>query len=498
MSNMKWPWLQRLFAQPKQQSWLREITSGSLYRISDIRGDSSTAKITTQINVMRNLARDSQISTTLSYYATDATTVNTNGQIIWAVPKDPNNKVCADIINEAFDRWNIKSYARDHILELATIGNLYIPTTDLYKQSVQKNSSIGVALSGNTIPDENYDIIPSTKIPPEDIIHLWYHGAPQGYIIESKDRASDSILYPESAVIHFSMGGMMGDYTISMQTKNGENREYDVQFAQPPLQQAAQPTQTLSLLEDALLLSSLIRVIRIVAVECGNDADNDEEVRSTLQQVKDMFEQQMSLNTNSGDAQSFLNPQSPNNLIFVPRINGQDPISITDLNMSDTSEEDYKLLQHYQNKKLSVLGIPKEALNFSSTEGLGGAGAVMSQRSGLYANLLQRIENAYIAGWTDALNKYFRMRNLSGFVNQYKLMMNPIVTLQSTINFDKRSSALDQATNIVSLLKDLGVTNPENYVKSITEILSEVLPETASQVMDWNVSTAEEGEHDEY
>ena len=33
---------------------------------------------------MRALARDSQISTALSYYATDATTTNTAGEIIWA------------------------------------------------------------------------------------------------------------------------------------------------------------------------------------------------------------------------------------------------------------------------------------------------------------------------------------------------------------------------------------------------------------------------------
>ena len=76
-----------------------------MYRISDMRGNTSLADIKTQIDTMRALARDAQISTALSYYATDATTVNTDGQIIWAVPRDKNSADGAEIINKLFDRW---------------------------------------------------------------------------------------------------------------------------------------------------------------------------------------------------------------------------------------------------------------------------------------------------------------------------------------------------------------------------------------------------------
>ena len=70
---------------------------------------------------MRNLAKDSQISTALSYYATDCTVPNSSNQIIWATSED---KKVAEFINKLFLRWNINEYVRDHILELATIGNL--------------------------------------------------------------------------------------------------------------------------------------------------------------------------------------------------------------------------------------------------------------------------------------------------------------------------------------------------------------------------------------
>ena len=138
-----------------------------------------------------------------------------------------------------------------------------------------------------------------------------------------------------------------------------------------------------------------------------------------------------------------------------------------------------------------MLGVPKEAMNFSSNEGLGGAGSVLSQRSALYANALQRLETAYIAGWTDAINKYFKARNLSGFVNQFKLHMNPIITTQSTVQFEKRASALNQAQQLVDLLKNVGVIDSENYRKALTEILSEVFPQIGSDAINWDIDVTE-------
>ena len=475
-----------------QKSFLRNVVSGNFYQVSDIKKYSVLSDIKTQIDSMRALATDSQINTALSYYATDATTVNTAGQIIWATPLDDTNTEGADIVNALFKRWNVNAYARDHILELATMGNLYIPTTDLYKTDARQYGQVGIVLDNNGITDNQYDIIPSYKIPPENIIHLWYKGKPKGYIMDpDDDDIASKLVMSEMACIHFSLGGLLGDYTIDTQNADGEIVTYDIQFAEPLMAKALQPTQTLNLLEDAVVLSSLSRVIKFVNVECGTE---DEEIRSSLQMIKDAVEQQLSLDTNSGDAQSFVNPQSPNNLIYVPKINGQDAISITDLNMADATEADNKLLQYYQDKKLSVLGVPKEAMNFSSNEGLGGAGSVLSQRSAIYANALQRLETAYMAGWTDGLNKYFTARNLTGFINTFELHMNPIITTQSTVQFEKRDAALNQATMASELLRNMGVTDREPYHTAMSEILSEVFPQMGAESMSWPIDlTVEEG-----
>lgn len=465
-------------------SFLRNVVAGSFYKVSDIRGNTDINDIRTKIETMRALAQDSQVSTALSYYATDATTTNTKGQIIWATSED--HPEIATIINSLFKKWKINSYARDHILELATVGNLYIPTTYMYHEYAGSSVKMGVSLDNNTIVDEEFDIIPSYKIPPEDIVHIWYQGNPQGYIYQPEVGKSDFIIYPENAVIHFSLGGLLGEYTISSTDATGNSIEYDIMFAEPLMNSAVLPTQTLNLLEDAVLLSSMIRVVKFINVDCS-DTEDDDEIADALQQIKDAIEQQLAIDTTTGSAQSFLNPNSPNNLIYLPKVNGSDAISITDLDMAQSTEADNKLLEYYQDKKLSVLGVPKEAMNFSSNEGLGGAGAVMSQRSALYANILDRLMTAYKSGWTDALNAYFITKNMSGYVDQFELHMNPIITTQSTIQFEKRDAALNQAMTLVDLLQKSGVKESKPYLSALVEILSEVFPQTGADAACWNI-----------
>lgn len=482
-------------------AYLKDAVTGSMYRTVDMSSQQDVNSIVTAIRVMRALAEDSQVSTALEYYATDATVPNSSGQIIWATDSDPDSGIkCADLVNALFKSWQVNKYARDHILELATVGNLYLPTTEVSRSQPDGAASrMYIGLDQNNIPEEDYDIIPSHMISPECIVHLWKDYAPYGYVYDPDNDLSgktkygnDMYLLPETSVIHFSLGGVIGKYTWSVQDGSGEEVEYDIQFAEPLMKSAVQPTQTLNLLEDASVLSSLIKVVRFVGINCKSA--EEEEERTTLLHIKQLIEQQMSISTSAGDAQSFINPQSPNNLIYIPMVDNQMPIEIVDLNMKDDSENSDKLLDYYQNKKLSVLGIPKEAMNFSSSEGLGGAGSVMSQRSALYANALQRIKTAYISGWTDAINKYFEARNLNQYVNKFELHMEPILTEMSTVQFEKRDSAISQASGIVDLLKGVNNKDEDDFKDAISEVLSDALPRTAANVSNWSMDVESEGE----
>ena len=72
--------------------------------------------------------------------------------------------------------------------------------------------------------------------------------------------------------------------------------------------------------------------------------------------------------------------------------------------------------------------------------------------------------------------------------------MNPILTELSTVQFEKRDSAISQASAIVDLMKDLNNTNVEDARTAITEILTEALPDTGSKVSKWDIDLTEPSE----
>ena len=72
--------------------------------------------------------------------------------------------------------------------------------------------------------------------------------------------------------------------------------------------------------------------------------------------------------------------------------------------------------------------------------------------------------------------------------------MNPIITTQSTVQFEKRDAALSQAQVLVDLLKSVGVTNVDDYKTGLTEVLSEVFPQIGADVVGWSIDVTESEE----
>ena len=84
-------------------------------------------------------------------------------------------------------------------------------------------------------------------------------------------------------------------------------------------------------------------------------------------------------------------------------------------------------------------------------------------------------------------------RNMSGFVNKFKLHMQPIITTMSTVVSEKRDASVSQAQNLISLLQSIKVDGNEPYLKAIQEALKESFPQLGSQIMSWSIEPEENG-----
>ena len=80
---------------------------------------------------------------------------------------------------------------------------------------------------------------------------------------------------------------------------------------------------------------------------------------------------------------------------------------------------------------------------------------------------------------------------MSAYADRFELHMNPIITTQSTIQFDTRDSALSQADTFVNVLKNLGVTKSDTYREGLSEILTEGFPQMGSDANGWRLNLEE-------
>ena len=65
--------------------------------------------------------------------------------------------------------------------------------------------------------------------------------------------------------------------------------------------------------------------------------------------------------------------------------------------------------------------------------------------------------------------------------------MSPIITTQSTIQFDKRDSTLSQANQFVQLLRDANVTSIDVIREGLSEILTESFPKMGAEATAWQI-----------
>ena len=79
---------------------------------------------------------------------------------------------------------------------------------------------------------------------------------------------------------------------------------------------------------------------------------------------------------------------------------------------------------------------------------------------------------------------------MGGFVDKFILNMNPIITNMDQVLFEKRDSCINQATQLMNLMKDLGIQNSTDYKNAITEILTQAFPKTGAEVNTWDVEVS--------
>jgi hypothetical protein len=424
-------------------------------------------------NEFEMLLQDATIAAAVEMYADDATQYNyRTGKIIWAESDDTD---ITKATNRLIDVLGINDKAWMHIYALCTYGDVYLRLyrrgdesdyTELYKSQKSGQTAIRVKPQDKSRPIEEYIEYVDD---PATMYDIQIRDKTAGYIrmINSEPAETQSYytttaktldlndvnVYDRTSFVHICLSGNIDrhpELIALTDSATGETNVYKVKTGKSILADAYEPSQTLKLLEDSMMLSRVTKsaLVRILQVEVGNMPKP--EVESLLRRLKNMIEQKMALNKENGVVASYNSPGPIENIIYVPTHEGKGTITPNNLG-GDVNIKDIVDVDYFNDKKLSALKIPKQYLNYDAPEGLGN-GTSLTKLSSRYAHTIMRIQNAYISGITSLLNILLLDKGLD-YTGKFVVKMVSPATLEDMERDEQMQTRLSHANDIIGLIE---------------------------------------------
>ena len=501
--------------------FLRTVSSDKLIEIIGINNfrDISDNR-SEQYDAFDEMEKDATIAAALKMYADDATQYNLDGNVIWVESADPN---IAEFGNRLLQVLRINEKAWTHIYNLVKYGDVYLET--FYDDEVDAYSLVSTPVKGmyGTVAQshkigarmEEYVEMVSN---PAVIFDLKKRGKTEGYIKLDDDDQDVNIqrvyrvnlsgtqqrILPADKYIHIMLSEESNRYPETFDitfenTRNNENVEngednkdirtyrYTVAKGKSILHDVFKAYRELKLMEDSVLLNRVTRsaITRILQIEVGDMPKP--QVKEKLRQIKMMIEQKNFMDTNKGEFTNQASPGPVDNIIYVPVRNGNGAITMDSLG-GDVDPKSLIDLEYYKQKESGALGIPLAYLSGQSGDGGGlSSGTALTKLDNKYARTIKRIQTAYIQGITTLLNVFAIRKNLTDYVNNFKVrMVSP-----STIEDDDRDQQLDNRINMTSnlfnIINDAEVITQEGKIELVNYLTSSFLnkPEIAKILNDY-------------
>ena len=456
-------------------------SENSLLDASDIDRFTQISKYRDErYQAFEEMLKDPIIAAALEMYADDATQYNADGNIIWA---ESDDKVIAEAANRLIRVLGIQDNAWRHIYSLCTYGDLYLR---LYKNEDEPDN-----LDYEDSETSELLIVPEDRDRQLEERVEYVANPATVFDLQEKDKTTafikvkSNISADNNIINHNYIGGMnFNSYVSSISSRNCEmlynkafvhimlsesvNRNpeflsinfddetsniYKIKTGKSILEDAYPVSRKLDLLQDSLLLNRLSKsaIIRILQIEIGDAPKPEGE--NILRRVKNLIEQKMSSNTETGRARSYNSPGPIENTIYVPTKNGKGAIT-TDTIGGDANIKDIVDIEYFQNLKLAALKIPKQYLNFDSAEGFSN-GQSLTRVSSRYSHTIMRVQSAYIRGITNLLNIFFIDKGLD-YVNKFKIRMVNPSTVEDAERHEILNDKINQTRDILDLVRESG------------------------------------------
>ena len=500
-----------------------QFDTNALNEITSLGSDRATRY--QAIDMMR---QDTTIAAALEVYADDCSPYNEDGKVIWAEASSDNAAdVDGDLVEKAVNAVNrllrvldLNKNTWTYIYSLCTYGDLYIKTFTVsdIQESLATDKYIQYKNTGLLVqnPDgppegrlENVKLAEYIEREPDPscVFDLTKFGKTAGYIKSTTpdlgNMASTTLyqLSPQSdkllilaptAYIHISLDNSIDRYPLKIKLFVDEKEDqvdnsiadldgvgsstYAVKSGKSILEDVYKANRELDLLENALLFNRLTRssLLRILEVEVGNQSTAN--ARNMVRRVKQMIEQKLLIDANTGSTKSYVSPGPIDNVVYVPVRGERGRISATTLG-GDVDVKSITDVDYFANKVYAGLKIPKQYLGVSTDEnGMVSNGTSLTKVDIRYSRTVKRIQNAYISGITSLVNTFLVDKNLEDYIGLFQIKMVSPSSIEETERLETLGTKAALYRDILDLFDRANL--PEEEAREAVEIVMKVLSES--------------------
>jgi len=415
-----------------------------------------TEKLKAKYDELGIMERDTMVAAIVSDYMSDTLLPNSNGDLVSIVAKNPENQ---SILESIYRRLNLPldKIVYSLITKAKVVGEFeQVSVVDLAKRTISERAATESAdgeinqgtdeaddiPSGLTIKSATEQVLirkPGTILPNVSIVSEPYTVFPIikyerciGYIevkkelVESEDfdwtsdivSYKDVIIHPAMDYVHEIYGVRHGTKPLRLRVraKDGQILTYDLAEGCSMLEDSYSAWKTLVLLQDSIVLASLIKNAQIMLVEVEAGGATDAQIQAERIRLRSLFEGQLAMGSNG--MRSYLNPQSKPAYIYSFTNNGVGKITASVIGGEYNPGQLYYLTP-FVNQFFSGMNYPKQRAGF--TEGAGGldGGGAVEEYTKRYNSTVARLKRLLGSFIKKCINNVLAAKNLYKLVDEF-------------------------------------------------------------------------------
>ena len=312
---------------------LKQVDPAELAKIIDEAVGEEVGKLQTFMDLAKDLkakqdeldvmARDTLPAAILTAYLSDILEPNNNGDLVSLIAKTPQEQTVLDTI---FEQMGIPldKVAYSLLTRGIAIAKFNRAAVENPSKDKAANEAIKVAVNyGELLPE--IEIISDTTTVFPIIKHekcIGFIEVTKSEVLDNFNWMTDSINY-EDVVIHskldyayvkFGVSKSSKPLQLRIKNKEGQLDCYDIDVGCSLLENSYSAWKTLTILQDSIVLASLIKNATTIIIETEAGNMSDAEIQVAKVKLKSLFEGKLALGKNG--LKSYISPQAKPNYVY--------------------------------------------------------------------------------------------------------------------------------------------------------------------------------------